>query len=503
MRVRTRPLVASLFAGAALGFAGEPTPAPVAFGTAHPGLVEAVDPAGRWIVVCQAREDTDHDGKVETFVGYHGNPYGDDLMPFLVVGGGPGTPLDRVIAVDPASRYVVGTPKGRVTLFDTRTGTVTDLTPKPAQEGESTHVEDWASFDDAGRLCLTSRVHGNGKAAVARLVLRELESGVETSLDPGPGLLVGAKLSRDGASIDATVVTQDTDGNGVLEPPKLHGSFYEGGCAGPVSSYSVFGKSGDTPIHRILAADGSLRRDAPGFVCFVGRRWVRRLTDGSLVLEAATGEPPTIAAAALKAKVLASDDASGTVLFASPVFPEAAPVFAAGPSGIREIGVRIGIDAEFREGTRRRPARVASIGPRGGPFAFDWSKGVAIRMRGRLLACEGAHALVLRGLSLVVLDVDAGTETALPGAIAYDVYEDAWRAGPFAAEGGLVIDLVHAKIIGTYPYPVPLEYPYPTTSPAAWGLRDDGALLRSTAPSASEISLPPGPFRWEPPAAPK
>jgi poly(3-hydroxybutyrate) depolymerase len=373
VRVHRLLLLVAVLVGGAVGSAGEPAPKPVVFGTAHPGLVEAVDPAGRWIVACQARNDSDNDGKIETFIGYHGDSYGDQLLPYLIIGGGEGTPIGELVAVDPASRYVVGAPRGRVTLYDTRTAAATNLTPKPTQEGEETRVERWASFDDAGRRLLTARVHGSGKTARTRLVVRELATGAETSLDAAPGLLVRASLSGDGASIDVVVVLRDTDGNGEIEEPRLRGSFYEGGCAGPVSSYSVFGKSGDAATHRVLAVDGSLRRDVPGFVRFVGRRWVRRLEDASLVLEAAAGEAVTIAAAAMKAKVLASDDASGTVLFASSV-ERGAPVFAAGSTGVRELGVRVHFDEDFNERRRRRPARISAIVPPYGP-AFDWSKG--------------------------------------------------------------------------------------------------------------------------------
>lgn len=511
MRVRLAPFAALLLAGGVIGSAGEPSSAPSAFGTAHPGLVEAMDPAGRWIVVCQARADTDNDGKIETFIGIEGDPYGDDPIPYLVVGGGDGSPLGTLVAVDPASRYVVGAPRGRVTLFDTRTGKSIDLTPKAAHEGEPTFVEGWASFDDVGRRLLTARIRGAGDAAVTRLVVRELESGVETSLDPGPGLFVRAALSGDGGSIDVVVVAQDTDGNGKLEAPRQRGSLYQGGCAGPASGAYFGARSGDKPTHRVLAVDGGLRRDVPGFVGFVGRRWIRRLEEGSLVLEAAAGERTTIAAAALKGRVLASDDASGLILFASCVDLDDAPVYAAGTAGVRDIGVRLEIPEWFHEATRRDRGRITPILRSDGP-AFDWLKAVAFNARGKWLACEGAKVLVLRDSNLVVLDVDSATEAVLPGKIDHDVYEPAWRAGPLAAAGGVVLDLVGAKMVGTYPYP--LEYPYPTTVAASWGLRDDGAVLRSAGPSASERrpdgslrsgsrALPSGPFRWKPPTPPK
>lgn len=497
MRVGAPFLVLALFTAAPVGFAGDPAPEPVAFGTAHPSILDVADPSGRWIVVCQARADTTGDGRVAVlFDTHHGSPDGDALVPYLVIGGGEGTAIDTLLAVDPRSRFVVGRPKGRVTLYDTRTGTATDLTPAPSAQGEPPSVAAWASFDDAGRLLLTGRVGGHSSGAVAALVVRELESGVEWSLDPGAGLLVRAALSGDGTSIVAVVVTEDTDGDGELRAPKLHTSFYEGRCGGPAVAGSVLGWSGDRPTHRVLSLDGSVRRDAPGFQRFVGRRWVRRLADGALVLESA-GETIPVAPAAAKAVVLASDDETATLLWASAASDEATPVFALGPSGAREIGVHVQVRKPY-SGSRHRPARIMPIGGWDDRLAFDCSRGVAVPMHGRLVTSHGPHVLVVRNEGAVVMDVDAGTATPLPGTARIG-YGPVWRAGALAAVGGFVIDLPHAKVVGTYPYPY-------ANSPLApeCALRDDGWLLRSAGRSGFVTgeygyTAPRGPFRWEPP----
>jgi len=491
-------LVLALLTAAAVGFAGDPVPEPTAFGTAHPSILEAADPAGRWIVVCQARADTDGDGRIAVlFDQHHGIPYGDAVVPYLVIGGGDGVGIDTLLGVDPRSRYVVGRPKGRLTLYDTRKGSATDLTPEPATAGESTSVESWVSFDDAGRRLLTARTRGSGKDAVTRLVVRELETGVERSLDPGAGLLVRGALSGDGASIVALVVTEDTDGDGELRIPKRRSSFYEGGCGGPAQAGSVFGWSGDRPTHRVLTVDGGVRRDSPGFLRFVGPRWVRRLSDGALVLEGA-GETTTVAPGAMKAEVLASDDQTATLLWASAASDEATPVFALGPSGVREVGVRVRVDPRHRA-SYPRPARITAIGDPEDGLAFDWSRGVAVRTHGRLVTSHGPHVLVARSEELVVMDVGAGTEAVLPVTIRRSLGR-VWRAGALAAVGGFVIDLPRAKVVGTYPYP----YRYSPLAPE-WALRDDGALLRSAGRSGSVTgdagySLPRGPFRWESPS---
>ena len=53
-----------------------------AYGTAHPMLLRAYDRNERWMALCQARKDTDGDGKIEVHSGHHGwiVDYNDDLV---------------------------------------------------------------------------------------------------------------------------------------------------------------------------------------------------------------------------------------------------------------------------------------------------------------------------------------------------------------------------------------------------------------------------------------
>src|SRR5262245_5245192 len=49
-------------------------------GTEHPYTVEVVTP--RFVILCQAREDTDKDGKTRVSMGLHGDTWGDQLVPY-------------------------------------------------------------------------------------------------------------------------------------------------------------------------------------------------------------------------------------------------------------------------------------------------------------------------------------------------------------------------------------------------------------------------------------
>ncbi|HET9621585.1 MAG TPA: hypothetical protein VFP84_09480 [Kofleriaceae bacterium] len=84
------------------------TSSPATLGTRHPILVTAIGPAHRWVVACQARRDTDGDRRI--WVGREGPASwaGDDLDPYLFVGGtGEGTPIDGVVSASHDGRWVV------------------------------------------------------------------------------------------------------------------------------------------------------------------------------------------------------------------------------------------------------------------------------------------------------------------------------------------------------------------------------------------------------------
>ena len=77
-------------------FPAQPVDAPI--GTAHPVLVEELADNGTWLVICEARADTDHDGQIEVGVGFHGDMFGDKMLPYLVLGSGPGIAIDSYVA---------------------------------------------------------------------------------------------------------------------------------------------------------------------------------------------------------------------------------------------------------------------------------------------------------------------------------------------------------------------------------------------------------------------
>src|SRR5580704_3080342 len=110
MMFRWLTVLAACAAGSTTTGATPPAPAPHpsvgVIGTAHPVLVQELAENGSWMVICQAREDTDHDRKIEVGVGFHGNLVGDAMKPYLVFGSGSGMPIDELVARDDDSAWL-------------------------------------------------------------------------------------------------------------------------------------------------------------------------------------------------------------------------------------------------------------------------------------------------------------------------------------------------------------------------------------------------------------
>jgi hypothetical protein len=83
-----------------------PPPAAGTFGTAHPVVLEKAAIDGRWAVLCQAREDTDGDGKVAVSLGPRGELVGDAMRSYFISAGGAGEPIDVFVGSDAANRFV-------------------------------------------------------------------------------------------------------------------------------------------------------------------------------------------------------------------------------------------------------------------------------------------------------------------------------------------------------------------------------------------------------------
>jgi dipeptidyl aminopeptidase/acylaminoacyl peptidase len=218
-----------------------------------------VDGGRRWAAICEARQDDDGNGKLQVMVMQHGDTGGDELRPYLVLGAGKGAEIDDFVASDPKGRWVVTTKDMCVHLVDTETGKAVALRGADGRPGDEVSGDHRAaSFSPDGKALLYIKSDG----ARSIVVQRDLGTGAERAIDPGPGELSRAFFDRSGRFVVMEVVARDTNGDGLLTQPRVSTTLGSRRCRAPVTSASFYGQIGDKPVQRVAPVAGGAVRDA-------------------------------------------------------------------------------------------------------------------------------------------------------------------------------------------------------------------------------------------------
>lgn len=415
-----------------------PGPADGPIGTAHPAVVPDVDPAGRWALVCQARQDTDGNGWVSFSIGSHGVIEGDEASLYLVRGSGHGERIRGLIARDNSGRWlVVGDERERIVLLDIERNTSTDLFPAI----RSVHDELYPlrppsiAFDPSGTYLLYRR------RVEQRLLLavRHLESGAEQLVDPGSGDLLNAQWHRGGVWLRIEVVRGDQNGDGRVERPKASGSPWDGTCGVGSTSY-LAGWSPDTITEHIAWATGQ-RVESEAATTF---------GDELLVREAGV----TVAVSPSGARR------------ALPLPPECRPIFgdAAHAQVIADCGGREQTLLQAFSGDKgRQIARIAHDlyattvrSPRYLELDFlhdsrtrwlDLERRRLVDLRGPVIAAYGHHVLIVRSGFVVLLDVTKGSERILGRSQFWYHIRTALGYDRHVLYGSWLVDLERGKLL--------------------------------------------------------
>jgi hypothetical protein len=304
-----------------------PTTNPI--GTAHPTHLWAVAGDGSWLVICQTRRDTDGDGKVHTGLGHHGDFHGDDIEPYLVLGSGAGEPIDTFVGADPSDRYLAYVQKGRLVLLDSRTRRQVNLEASSRDDPNPLGPHRAGDFDEQGRRFLYIRQTLAGE----RVVIRDLASGSERVLNHG-----GGKLWRASFAGDYVLALLRPQGK-MLPQPRT--TLAARRCRGPVISFSIYHTRGARPIRRLLPPGGGSPVNLEGTIAVRGDRILRRLSDQSIVWEAADGGRIPIVPADCGGKVLNTWKGGGPVLTACAGRGKLAPLVWFSNHGSRRLPLSI------------------------------------------------------------------------------------------------------------------------------------------------------------------
>jgi hypothetical protein len=272
-----------------------PTPAgalPVAATPASgPLTFEAAAPDGRWLVTCQARADTNGDGRIEVGVTESGELTGDAMVRYLTFASGGEQAIDALLAASRDGRWLVFEREGRSELYDTETGARVDLSALGAdtrREPPPTHEHRTLAFDD-DRLFY---VRSNGQAF--EVLERRLSIASERTLFRGTDAIIRMELDAGGKKLALKVAGADSNKNGRSDFPHA----LERGkapCLGPVQRFQVERPNADAQGNIVvdrasgeavrvddlaaIAGETLLRRDPEGALFADGKQGRRQLAD--------------------------------------------------------------------------------------------------------------------------------------------------------------------------------------------------------------------------------
>ena len=289
-----------------------------AIGTAGPTLLLGAAGDGSWVAICQARADSNHDGKIEFDMDLHGEVFGDALTAYLVLGSGPGKPIDRFLGNDPSGRWIAYAREQRRWLLDTKTGNevALDVPVRDAgARGPKSSARDPAPrppprFDSLGANLL----YMTGDGSHPRAVLRRLSDGYESDLDSGPGILWTATFTRDSKYVVMQVVEHDTDGDRVLRAPVSYTDRSSGPCGTAAVSMSTT-RATDKPSWRVARVSDGAAHGVLNFEGTFGDAILRTTDSGSLVSEEGDSSRELLPASC-GARVLHADRAADMVVVA-------------------------------------------------------------------------------------------------------------------------------------------------------------------------------------------
>lgn len=297
-------------------------PSRVFVGTSHPILLVGSDPQGKWALICQARKDTDGDGKNWVEFGHHGGTDGDEMELFFVEERGAGERLDNLVAVSPSGDHLAlrGT-NGRLILRNVRTKSIKELStlePDDAVDPSPAMPQRMVRFDPTGRYLaiLQERPHP--------LVIMDLATNEVRSIDLGPGRVWTFHFDQSGQWIFIRMVVKDANGNGELDLPRLESTRLGGGFCDAPASYSTGGfegKSDDTE-RRVVHIAGHRAEVVPDASWSLGKFGVvYRNAQGAVMQRRINGEVSELVPADCQGIVSSVNATYGVVLMACGAAP--------------------------------------------------------------------------------------------------------------------------------------------------------------------------------------
>lgn len=228
--------------------------------------------------VCQARKDTDGDGKIEIHTGHHGDLYGDAMEQFLIFGGGSGIPIDYFVGRSESGDTIAAIHDQKLWLIDGTSGAQTELANADVEaDGRAGAAHRAGVFSKESFIYIR---HGK----TDKLVVHDPKTHRETEIAVADRVWRMESQSPRVLLI-ATIPAAE-------KFPQMRTTLAAGECLGPPMSYSTYGQSGPKPTIRYIDLSAGKEVKNDGIVASVGSTLVRAPADGALYLDGDQIAPP-------------------------------------------------------------------------------------------------------------------------------------------------------------------------------------------------------------------
>lgn len=252
--------------------------APGDIGAAAPTSGILVPDSGRWLVLCQARADTDHDGKLSVQYDIH-RTHGDQVDTYLVLDTGFGERIDYPAARSAHGEWVAVVHDGKLELID---GATFHRVPLAADL-----TDDYTWTEQKNSRFISIAANATRLAYLRRdnaIVIRELPSGTERVV-PMTAKVWRATVDATGKWAETSLIRADTNHDGKLEWPGGPAVRTLHDCNADTLHARPPQPTDDVTTAWLDLATGKLIEDK-AIIGVVGGEFVRRMPDDSLVLGA-------------------------------------------------------------------------------------------------------------------------------------------------------------------------------------------------------------------------
>jgi hypothetical protein len=402
------------------------------FGDTGPTFVRAADEHERWMALCQARSDTDGDGKVEISFGHHGEIFGDRMDLYLVLGGGHGTVIDALAGRSADGRWLAIVRRGKLVLVDSQSGDEFELRNADAQSDGRPGAPHRAAMFAKDRLLFIRHVPGSDD----RLVIHDPATHSEREITV-PGRLWRIDYGPDRIAHIYTVPRGESF-------PMLQTTLDAGECIGPPRSYSTYGNRGPAPTEHWIDLDTGKQLAADGGEVAVGATIIRTPKDGAIYFDADPIAPP-----ACRAQLLAVMP-SPTRVIAICGEKKQAKILLLG-KGLRKELASIDRDNDHYSGLDRALTPTPRVGCDAGLHCIATATNQYIDLKGGVAEYAWGSKLYVVHATMSsrkheIIDVDTGARTPIKSA------DEKLSSGKYVVDyEDNLVDLETAKVLGKVP----------------------------------------------------